>query len=367
MTVFKNIINRGHEQVVYFNKPEVGLRAIIAIHNTVLGPALGGCRMWNYRSEEEALIDVLRLSRGMTYKAAIAGLNLGGGKAVIIGDSKKEKSENLFRSFGRFVEGLGGRYITAEDVGTSVRDMEHVRVETDYVTGITRALGGSGDPSYLTSYGVYIGMQAAIKHRMKLNSLSGLKISLQGLGHVGISLAEYLHKDGAELFVSDIDELAVDKAVDKYGATKVGVDEIYDLDVDIYAPCALGATINDETISRLNCKIVAGAANNVLKDGKKHGLKLKEKNILYAPDYAINAGGLINVSNELEGYNQDKAYSQAEGIYDTLMGIFSRSDSENISTNAASDRQAEDRIKKIGDLKSFYLPYKKSFNVRSVK
>ena len=366
MGVIEKLEIMGHEQVAYFRDPSSGLKGIVAIHNTILGPALGGCRMWNYASEEDALVDVLRLSKGMTYKAAIAGLNLGGGKAVIIGDSKKDKSENLFRSFGRFVEGLSGRYITAEDVGTSVKDMEHVRIETDYVTGITRALGGSGDPSYLTAYGVYIGMQAAIKHRMNINSLSGLKISLQGLGHVGINLAEYLYKDGAELYVSDIDDSLVESVVDKYGAQKVGTDEIYDLDVDIYAPCALGATINEDTIPRLKCKIVAGAANNVLKDGNKHGLYLKNKNILYAPDYAINAGGLINVSNELEGYNQDKAYSQAEGIHDTLMDIFKRSDAEGISTNAASDRQAEDRISKIGSLKSFYLPYKKSFKIRSV-
>ena len=344
MNVLKNLESMGHEQVSYFCDPSSGLKGIVAIHNTILGPALGGCRMWNYSSEEEALIDVLRLSRGMTYKAAIAGLNLGGGKAVIIGDSKKEKSESLFRSFGRFVEGLGGRYITAEDVGTSVKDMEHVRIETDYVTGITRALGGSGDPSYLTSYGVYIGMQAAIKHRLKLNSLSGLKISLQGLGHVGISLAEYLHKDGAELFVSDIDELAVDKVVDKYGATKVGVDEIYDLDVDIYAPCALGATVNDDTIPRLNCKIVAGAANNVLKDGKKHGLKLKEKNILYAPDYAINAGGLINVYSEIHGYKREESLSQTKKIYDTTLEILLKAEAEDITTHQAALLIAEQRI-----------------------
>ena len=364
MDIFNRMTKMGHEQVAYFCDSHSGLKGIVAIHNTVLGPALGGCRMWKYATEEEALVDVLRLSKGMTYKAAIAGLNLGGGKAVIIGDSKKDKSEDLFRSFGRFVEGLGGRYITAEDVGTSMKDMGHVRMETNYVTGITKTLGGSGDPSPVTAYGVYVGMKAAVKQKLGRDSLNGLKVSVQGLGHVGTYLAEYLYNDGVELFVTDIDEDAIDNVVKKYNATKVGLDDVYDLDVDIYAPCALGATINDETISRLRCSIIAGAANNVLKDPEIHGLALMKEGILYAPDYAINAGGLINVSNELEGYNRERAFNQAEGIYDTLMGIFSRSEKENIATNKASDLQAEDRIRQIGELKSFYLPYKKSFKIR---
>ena len=365
MSVFNNLKDRGHEQITFFNDPLSGLKGIVAIHNTVLGPALGGCRMWNYESEIDAITDVLRLSKGMTYKAAIAGLNLGGGKAVIIGNSKTDKSESLFRSFGRFVEGLGGRYITAEDVGTSVKDMEQVRMETDYVTGISRALGGSGDPSIVTAYGDYIGMKAAVKEKLGLNSLSGLKVSIQGLGHVGEFLADYLHKEGVELFVTDIDEVQIIRAEKKYNANRVGLDEIYDLDVDIYAPCALGATINDDTIPRLNCKIVAGSANNVLKDSNKHGMELKKNGILYAPDYAINAGGLINVSNELEGYNKERAFSQADGIYDTLREIFKRSNNEDISTNRSSDLEAEDRIRRIGELKSFYLPHKKSFKIRN--
>ena len=350
MQVFKELEKRGHEQVSYFFDPNSGLRGIVAIHNTVLGPALGGCRMWDYVTEEEAFVDALRLAKGMTYKAAIAGLNLGGGKAVIIGNSKTQKTENLFRSFGRFVEGLNGRYITAEDVGTSIKDMEYVRMETGYVTGISQALGGSGDPSPVTAYGVFIGMKAAIKERLNKTEFSGLKISVQGLGSVGMSLCEYLYNAGAELFVTDLDQVVMGQAVDRFSATPVESDAIYDLDVDVYAPCALGATINPDTVDKFKCSIIAGAANNQLIESD-FGDKLKKRKILYAPDYAINAGGLINVSNELEGYNRDRAFSQAEGIYETLMEIFQRSSSENISTNEASDRQAEDRINKISGLK----------------
>ena len=364
MNLFKELNERGHEQVSFFHDPNSGLKGIVAIHNTVLGPALGGCRMWQYENEETALVDVLRLSKGMTYKAAIAGLNLGGGKAVIIGDSKTQKTENLFRSFGRFVEGLGGRYITAEDVGTSIRDMEHVRMETNYVTGISKALGGSGDPSPVTAYGVFIGIKACVKKRLNKTEISGLKVSVQGLGHVGMHLCEYLHKAGAELFVTDIDQTLMGQAVNRFGATPVEAELINDLDVDVYAPCALGATINKDTIDNFKCTIIAGSANNQLAENN-FGMELKKRDILYAPDYAINAGGLINVSNELEGYNRERAFSQAEGIYDTLAEIFRRSKKENISTNEASDREAEDRIRKIGELKTFYLPEKKTFKIRN--
>ena len=354
--IFEEIINRGHEQVSYFHDPTLGLKGIVAIHNTVLGPALGGCRMWNYKSEKEALVDVLRLSKGMTYKAAIAGLNLGGGKAVIIGDPKKEKSEELFRSFGRFIEGLGGRYITAEDVGTSIKDMDYVRMETKYVTGISKSFGGSGDPSVLTAFGTYLGIKASVKHRLKKDSLEGLSISVQGLGSVGMELVKYLANDGMKIFACDIDREITSLAEDKYKVSIVDLDQIYDQDVDIYAPCALGATINDDTIPRLKCSIVAGAANNVLSNPKVHSKALMDKNILYAPDYAINAGGLINVYNELEGYNRDRAFSQAEDIYDILMDIFNKSEKEGVPTNVASDLKAEERIHKIASLKSFYLP-----------
>ena len=354
--IFKEIINRGHEQVSYFHDPTLGLKGIVAIHNTVLGPALGGCRMWNYKSEQDALIDVLRLSKGMTYKAAIAGLNLGGGKAVIIGDPKADKSEELFRSFGRFIEGLGGRYITAEDVGTSIKDMDYVRMETKYVTGISKSLGGSGDPSLLTSFGTYLGIKASVKFKLNKNSLDGLSIVVQGLGSVGMELVKYLSNDGMKIYAYDIDSNLMEIAAKEYGVTPIKEDAVYDQDVDIYAPCALGATINDDTIPRLKCSIIAGAANNVLKDPDKHSKELLDRGILYAPDYAINAGGLINVYNELDDYNKERAFSQAEAIYDILMDIFYRSDKENIPTTIASDRKAEERINKIASLKSFYLP-----------
>ncbi len=354
--IFKEIINRGHEQVSYFHDPTLELKGIVAIHNTVLGPALGGCRMWNYKSEKDALIDVLRLSKGMTYKAAIAGLNLGGGKAVIIGDPKTDKSEELFRSFGRFIEGIGGRYITAEDVGTSIKDMDYVRMETKYVTGISKSLGGSGDPSLLTAFGTYLGIKASVKFKLKKSSLDGLSIVVQGLGSVGMELVKYLANDGMKIYAYDIDNDLMKTAEKEYGVIPISDDMVYDKDVDIYAPCALGATINDDTISRLKCSIIAGAANNVLKDPNKHSKELLLKGILYAPDYAINAGGLINVYNELEDYNKDRAFSQAEGIYDILMDIFYRSDKEKIPTTIASDRKAEERINKIASLKSFYLP-----------
>ena len=355
----------GYEQVICFtDDSDVGLKAIIAIHNTVLGPSLGGCRMWNYQNEEEALFDVLRLSKGMTYKAAIAGLKLGGGKSVIIGNSKTDKSKKLFKSFGKFVEKLNGKYITAEDVGTTEQDMEIVRTETQYVTGVSKENGGSGDPSPVTAYGTYIGIKASAKHKLNVSSLSGLKIIVQGVGSVGEHLVHHLCNDGADVYINDIDMDKIDDVSKKYNVKIIETKNLYDFNVDIYAPCALGATINDDTLSRLKCSVIAGAANNVLKDPEIHGLEILKRDILYAPDYAINAGGLINVSNELEGYNRERAFSQAEGIYDTLMDIFQRSEKEGIPTNKASDLQAEDRIKHIGELKSFYLHNKKSFKIR---
>ena len=360
MATFEEMIRRNHEQVSYFYDEDTGLRCIISVHNTILGPGLGGCRIWKYNNEEEALIDVLRLSRGMTYKAAIAGLNLGGAKAVILADKNTVKSEAYFRAFGKFVEAMGGRYITAEDVGTSVTDMEWVRAETDYVVGISRSLGGSGDPSVVTAYGVYIGIKACAKEKFNQTNLDGLKIGIQGLGHVGMYLVEYLSKHDVEIYVTDINENLVQEAVSKFNVKPVSTDEILKLNVDIFSPCALGAVLNDETIPELNCKVVAGGANNVLENAKKHGEMIKKRDILYAPDYAINAGGLINVSNELEGYNRQRAFDQAEGIYDVLRDIFRRSSEDDIPTNLASDRQAEDRINKMSRLKSFYNKNKKS-------
>lgn len=356
--VFDSMDHKGHEQVVYCNDQDTGLKAIIAIHNTTIGPALGGCRMWNYESEDAALTDVLRLSRGMSYKAAVAGLNLGGGKAVIIGNSKTDKTEILFRSFGRFVEGLSGRYITAEDVGTSVKDMEWVRMETKYVTGISRALGGSGDPSPVTALGTYSGIRATVKKQLGKESLVGLKVAVQGVGHVGYYLCKYLAEEGAKLYITDIDSDALKRVVDEFGADVIGLEDVYDADVDIYAPCALGATLNDDTIPKLKCSIVAGAANNQLKDEVVHAQMLQERGILYAPDYAINAGGLINVANEIEGYNRDRAFSQAEGIYDMLTAIYELAETDNVTTHEAATKVAEKRMDEVGKLKNVYLPKK---------
>ncbi|MFQ6613391.1 MAG: Glu/Leu/Phe/Val dehydrogenase [Fidelibacterota bacterium] len=365
--VFEAMEKRSHEEVVFCHDENSGLKAIIAIHDTTIGPALGGCRMYPYSSEADALRDVLRLSRGMTYKAAIANLNLGGGKAVILGNSKTDKSELLFRSFGRFVEGLSGRYITAEDVGTSVNDMEWVRMETGYVTGISRALGGSGDPSPVTAYGVYVGMKAAVKKATGKDSLSGLKVAVQGLGHVGYNLCKNLVKDGVSLVVTDVDREALQRVAQEFNAQSVAPDEIYDADVDVYAPCALGATINDDTMERLKCHIIAGAANNQLEVESVHGPRLAEKGILYAPDYAINGGGLINVANELEGYNRDRAFKQTEGIYDTLMRIFTLAEDENIATYIAANRVAEQRMEALSRLKNIYLPRQNPMSKRDHK
>ncbi len=354
--VFESLAHKEHEQVIYCYDQTSKLKAIIAIHNTALGPALGGCRMWQYASEDEALIDVLRLARGMTYKAAVAGLNLGGGKAVIIGD-KKDKNEALFRSFGRFVEGLAGRYITAEDVGTSVKDMEWVRMETRHVTGISRALGGSGDPSPVTAFGVFHGIRAAAKYAFGKESLSSLSVAIQGAGQVGYHLAKHLVQAGAKVVMSDIDAEAVKRAVNDLRVTAVAPDEIYDVECDIFAPCALGAIVNQKTLPRLKCKIVAGAANNQLEDDKSAAPILQERGILYAPDYVINSGGLINVANELEGYNRERALQQAENIYHILMRVFENAAAQKIPTFRAADNLALERIAQIAHIKRTFTGY----------
>ena len=354
-SVFSEIEKMGHEQVVFCQDEATGLKAIIAIHNTVLGPALGGTRMWNYATDEEALIDVLRLSRGMTYKAAISGLNLGGGKAVLIGDPAKLKNEAFMRRFGRFVDSLGGRYITAEDVNMKTLDMEYVHMETDFVTGIPESMGGSGDPSPVTAYGVYMGMKATAKHVYGSDDLSGKSVVVQGVGQVGMYLVDHLTKDGAEIYISDIDEDKLAKVAKSSGAEVVGMDDIYDLDVDIYAPCALGATLNDDTIPRLKVTIIAGGANNQLKEERKHGYMLIDRGITYAPDFLINAGGLINVGAEYYGpYNREKAHLDAEKIYDTTLAILKMATEESISTQEAAIKIAEKRIATIGNIK---LPY----------
>lgn len=346
--VISHMTTTDHEQLVFCQDNATGLKAIIAIHNTILGPALGGTRMWMYNNEAEAINDVLRLSRGMSYKNSLAGLNLGGGKAVIIGDSRTQKNEALFRRFGKFVNSLGGKYITAEDVGISPRDMTWVNMETNHVAGLP---GKSGDPSPVTAYGVYVGMKAAAKAQFGSDSLAGKKIAVQGVGHVGQYLVEHLTKEGAKVFISDIHEATLKNIAQKFGSQVVGLDEIYDLDTDIYAPCALGATINDDTLSRLKCSIIAGAANNQLKEEKKHGEAVMEKGMIYTPDFMLNAGGVINCYAEVKELSPEWAMAKAEDIYNTTATIIKRSQDENIPTYAIANKMAEERIEAIGKIK----------------
>ncbi|WP_194774206.1 Glu/Leu/Phe/Val family dehydrogenase [Pararhodonellum marinum] len=353
-SIYGQITSLGHEQLVICYDEPTGLKALVGIHNTVLGPALGGTRMWNYASEAEAITDVLRLSRGMTFKAAITGLNIGGGKAVIIGDPSL-KSEAYLRRFGRFIDSLGGRYITAEDVNMSTRDMEYISMETDYVTGLPEVRGGGGDPSPVTAYGTYLGMKSAAKKAYGSDSLKGKKILVQGVGQVGKHLVSHLTKEGALVLITDIFEDRLKAVSKEFGATVVDPQDIYDLQMDIYAPCALGATVNDDTIDRLTCDIIAGAANNQLKDEEKHGRMLLEKGIIYAPDFLINAGGLINVYAEfLGGYNRDLAYLEAEKIYDTCSAILDKSSKENIPAQEAAIAMAWHRIQSMGKVKLSY-------------
>ena len=345
--VIAQMMLHNHEQIVFCNDNATGLKAIVAIHNTVLGPSLGGTRMWNYNNEMEALTDVLRLSRGMTYKSSVAGLNLGGGKAVIIGDPKKIKNEALLRRFGKFIDGLGGKYITAEDVAMSSRDMEIIKMETDYVSGLPENMGGSGDPSPVTAYGVYVSMKASAKEVWGSDSLSGKKVLVQGIGHVGEVLVEHLTKDGAKVFINDISEERLKAVAAKYKAEVVAADKMFDLDIDVYAPCALGGSVNDDTLAKLKCKIICGAANNQLLIEKFHGEAVGKQGILYAPDFVVNAGGIINVFYELEGYNRERALSHAEKIYDTTFNIFQIAKKEGLPTYMAANRIAEHRIEAI--------------------
>src|SRR5690625_1893172 len=352
MNIFSKLELDNFEQVVFCQDRASGLKAIIAIHDTTLGPALGGARMWNYASEEEALDDVLRLAKGMTYKNAAAGLNLGGGKAVIIGDPHKDKSEALFRAFGRYVESLNGRYITAEDVGTFEEDMDYIHMETDHVTGTS--IGEVGDPSPVTAYGVYYGMKAAAKEAFGTDDLKDKTIAVQGVGQVAYNLCRHLHKEGAKLIVTDINKEAVERAVKDFNAKAVDPDKIYDVDCDIYSPCALGGTINDETISRIKAKVIAGSANNQLQS-EEHGVKLHEKGIVYAPDYVINSGGVINVAEELIGYDRERAMQKVKSIYHILEEVFTISRERNIPTSVAADEKAEERIKAIRASSRHYL------------
>jgi len=346
MQLFDTIASMGHEQLVICNDSSAGYRGIIAVHSTTLGPALGGTRFWQYASDEEAIVDALRLSRGMTYKNAVAGLNLGGGKSVIIGNNKTSDREMIFRAHGRFVESLGGRYITAEDVGTSTADMDFVHMETKNVAGLA---GLSGDPSPVTAHGVFRAIQASAKERWGSDDLSTKTISLQGAGHVGYYVAKELHAAGAKLVVTDIDAERVKQVVAEFGARSVAPDEICGVQADIFAPCALGGIINDKTIPQLKCEIVAGAANNVLLEAR-HGVALEEKGILYAPDYVANAGGVINVYSELAGWSSARAFRKADEIYDTILKVFAIAKQDKIPTYVAADRLAEQRIKAVGSM-----------------
>jgi leucine dehydrogenase len=350
MEIFESLVDGEHEQVVFWSDKVAHLRSIIAIHDTTLGPAIGGVRMFPYKSEDEALKDVLLLSKSMTYKAAAAGINLGGGQGVIIGDPNKDKNELTLRSFGRFVESLKGRYITAEDVGTTVEDMEIVKYETRWVTGLSRALGGGGDPGPVTAIGIVYGLFACVEKLSGKKSLEGISVVIQGLGNVGFNLADKLSKEKCKLFVSDIDPKKAKEAQERFDAQIIPPEEVYDVEADVFSPNALGGIINDKTIDRLKVKIVAGAANNQLEDDRQGDI-LHTKKILYAPDFVIGAGGMINVVNELQGYHRDRAEKQAEGIYDILSRVLDKSEKDNIPTYKAADLLADERINQVKKFK----------------
>lgn len=351
MKIFEYLEKYDYEQLVFCQDRDTGLKAIIGIHDTTLGPALGGTRIWDYDSEEEAIIDALRLARGMTYKNAAAGLNLGGGKTVIMGDPDKIKSEQLFRAFGRFIEGLNGRYITAEDMNAGTQDMSYINDETDYVVGLE---GKSGNPSPVTAFGVFRGIVAAASEVYGSDNLNGKVVAVQGLGAVGYGVCEHLKEAGAELIVTDIRKESIERAVNELGAKAVDPDDIYGVDCDIFAPCAMGAIVNDFTIEKLKCKIVAGSANNQLAE-EKHGDMLEDKGILYVPDYVVNSGGVINVYEELKGYNKERAMSRASAIYDAVKKVIKISKEEKIPTYKAADRMAEDRIAAMAKTNNIYL------------
>jgi leucine dehydrogenase len=353
-TIFEQLSSYDHEQIVFCRNDDVGLRAIIAIHNTTLGPALGGCRLYDYPSEADAVRDVLRLSRGMTYKAAVAGLDLGGGKSVIIGDPSL-KSEAMFRAFGRHVQSLGGRYITAEDMNTSVEDMDNIRRETRWVTGSAAAHGGSGDPSPVTAWGCYHGIRACLEVIYGSPEVAGRTVAIQGAGNVGYYLAKYLHEGGASLLYADINQRRIARVMEEFGGTVLEGDEFYRANCDVLAPCAIGGIINTRTIPMIKAPIIAGGANNQLDDETRDGEALTERGITYAPDYVINAGGLINVCSELKGQSQVKAMGDAAAIFNTVKRIINKAKSEGTTTALAANRVAEERIEAVGRLKRMHV------------
>lgn len=348
--------SHDHEQVVFCRDGQSGLQAIIAIHNTALGPALGGCRMYPYASVGAALHDVLRLSRGMTFKAAISGLNLGGGKAVILGDPKKHKSEIMWRTLGRFIAGLGGRYITAEDSGSNLADIEMIRQETRHVVGVSRALGGSGDPSPVTALGVFCGMRAAIEAGLGHSSFTGLRVAVQGCGNVGYHLIGHLVRAGAEVVVTDTDAPTLARVQADFPVQVVAPDAIYGVACDVFAPCAMGGILNAHTIAQLNCRVIAGAANNQLADEVQDGQRLAERKITYAPDFVVNAGGLINAAGELTGYNQERALEQAQSIHATVQKVFARAQADGLHTFAAANVLAQERIAALSGGRHLFRP-----------
>lgn len=347
MTVFSDPDFDDHEQIVFASDAATGLKAIIAIHDTGNGPALGGCRMWDYADEREAARDALRLARGMTYKSALAGLPLGGGKSVIIGDSRKIKTPELMRAMGRAVDRLAGRYIVAEDVGTTVEDMTQIRKETEFVAGLPAALGGRGDPSWHTARGCFVGLRAAVEYSRRAGGLDGLRVAVQGLGNVGWHLCRMLHEAGALLWVSDVRAERTAEAVAEFGATAAPVEAIHAVEADVFAPCALGAGLNDRTIPALKARIVAGSANNQLAESR-HGTALRQRGVIYAPDYVLNAGGVINVAAERTGYSEAEVTAKVDGIHDTILSILARADRLNVPTSEAADRIAEERFRPHG-------------------
>lgn len=353
--IFAAMETLGHEQLLLSHDPSCGYFGIIAIHDTTLGPALGGTRFWQYASTEEAITDALRLARGMTYKSAVAGINLGGGKSVIIGDNKRTDREVVFRAHGRFIETLGGRYITAEDIGTSPADMEYIKLETDHVAGL---LGLSGDPSPVTGYGVYVGMKAAARERWGSDSLAGKTVAVQGAGKVAYYLMQHLHAEGARIIVTDIDAEKVRRAVKEFGASPVSPDVIFDQEADIFSPNALGATINDDTLARFKVQVIAGGANNQLAEDR-HGDEVEKRGILYAPDYVINGGGVINVYGELHRWPAERSKKKAGEIYETLLRIFEIARRERMPTYRAADRLAEQRIAAVGGLDRMWMGEKR--------
>ncbi|NLL80925.1 MAG: Glu/Leu/Phe/Val dehydrogenase [Tissierellia bacterium] len=352
MEIFKKLEEYDYEELIFCQDKSSGLKAIIAIHDTTLGPALGGTRIWDYETEEEAVEDALRLARGMTYKNAAVGLDIGGAKAVIIGDPKKIKSEELFRAFGRFVEGLNGRYITGEDMNVTTEDMSYINRETNYLVGLEE---NSGNPSPVTAFGVFKGIQAGLNELYGSDDINGKTVAIQGLGAVGWPLAELLHEAGAKLIVTTRDQETIAKAEEELGATGVGLDEIYGVECDVFSPCARGAIINDSSIEQLKCKIIAGSANNQLAESR-HGDILDEKGILYVPDYVVNSGGVINVIDDILGrkYNREKTLANAAKIYDSCKKVFAIAKRDNIPTYKAADIMAEERIAAVRKVKSIY-------------